>query len=400
MAMYARESVTRTPEFRQIGAFSPRRRLLPAIPLLGVALLVTGCPPDTRIDVAALHDKEYQLEDVEPVAVTEDSLQLTDFRPYEVSPGDVLKVNITGLSENYEETAIKARVHADGKVNLPMVGRIEVNGLELEEVERAIVAAYVPDFIKSISVYVDLDETEQTTVMVAGAAGVRGLVTLPRNERNVLYALKASTGLSATASSRVRVIPVRPDRDPSIYDLADINDLRRALIASPLQSGDLILVEPEDASAVFLTGLLNAPGPIDIPRGSTLSVMRAIAAAGGLVDFLAPTEATLWRRMPNGEQVRVKLDLGKIMNGEDADLALASGDIIDIPHTAKTRFLQWAVENVKIGPFGATAVYDPILEYRANRFRNTGSGGGFFTSIFDNVLSTATISQAVRTATP
>lgn len=398
--MYARESVTRTPEFRQIGAFSPRRRLLPAIPLLGVALLVTGCPPDTRIDVAALHDKEYQLEDVEPVAVTEDSLQLTDFRPYEVSPGDVLKVNITGLSENYEETAIKARVHADGKVNLPMVGRIEVNGLELEEVERAIVAAYVPDFIKSISVYVDLDETEQTTVMVAGAAGVRGLVTLPRNERNVLYALKASTGLSATASSRVRVIPVRPDRDPSIYDLADINDLRRALIASPLQSGDLILVEPEDASAVFLTGLLNAPGPIDIPRGSTLSVMRAIAAAGGLVDFLAPTEATLWRRMPNGEQVRVKLDLGKIMNGEDADLALASGDIIDIPHTAKTRFLQWAVENVKIGPFGATAVYDPILEYRANRFRNTGSGGGFFTSIFDNVLSTATISQAVRTATP
>ena len=46
------------------------------------------------------------------------------------------------------------------------------------------------------------------------------------------------------------------------------------------------------------------------------------------------------------------------------------GDILDVPHTAKTRLRAWAAANIRIGPFGVTAMYDPVADQRARILRN------------------------------
>ena len=125
-----------------------------------------------------------------------------------------------------------------------------------------------------------------------------------------------------------------------------------------------------------------------VESGTSMTVMQAISAGSGLVDFLAPEEATLWRRLKNGERVRVKLELADIMDGTAEDVALYPGDILDVPHTASTRARQWFVENVHFGPFGLTATYDPLADRRAKLLRNDNGGNGF-QGIFLNTLQSS-----------
>jgi hypothetical protein len=195
-------------------------------------------------------------------------------------------------------------------------------------------------------------------------------VQLPRNERNVLYALAAAGDYTSFGTSRVRVKPVQPDAPDVVYDLTDVDDLRRALVAPPLQAFDTLVVEAAETSAVYVIGLVNHPGPVRIPPQTTLTVLRTIAAAGGLLDFLKPQEATLTCRLANGEQKRVRLDLAAIQKGLVEDIPLKPGDILDVPHTAGTRFRQWFANNIRLGPFGVQSVYDPVQVYVAEILRN------------------------------
>ncbi len=359
---------------------------------LALALVITGCPPDNRIDVAALEKIERQRQqqaESQPVRIDESRIGLTDNQPIRVVPGDVLTLHITGLDEGYEETAVRVRVHADGKIDLPLVGPLSVEGMDLETVERAITSAYVPRYVKDLSVYAELTGKHQTTVFVAGAAGLRGLVKLPRNQRNVLYALQKAGGFGPESALRVRVIPARSSQEPVVYDLTDINDYRRALTAPPLQTGDMLIVEPADLNVVYTMGLVAKPGPIEIPPGSKLTVMRALAAAGGTTELLNPSEATLWRKLPDGRQLRVRLDLAKIRQGQQPDIVLRSGDILEVPETADTLFQRWVLDNLQIGPFGVTVVYDPLLERRSKQLSG-GNGGGLYRTLFTTLGQAAT----------
>lgn len=327
--------------------------------------LPAGCEDNNRISLAALRQVEAQRTAPPPLDLERPQITLADVAEQRVTPGDVLSLRLLGLTGPLEETRLHVRVQDDGRITLPMVGELGVESLTLAGVERLVREAYVPSRVRDLTVFAAVEAGRETTVLVQGAAGRAGLVTLPANKRNILYAVASADGFSKNASRRVVLKPARTDRPEQSYNLADLNDLRRAVSAPPLETGDFVFVEPAEPSVIYLTGLLNRPGPLEVRPDSTLSLARAISAAGGLKDFLDPREATLWRVLPSGEQVRVKLDLARIMAGKGEDLALLPGDILDVPHTPHTRFRQWLAENLLVGPFGVTAVYDPMADRRA-----------------------------------
>ncbi len=357
-----------------------------AVTLATLLMFAPGCA-DSRITLSDLDRLETETAQVEPVALDTSTLALTEMRPYTVSPGDVLNVTLTGLAGQYSQIMLHLRVHDDDAVMLPMVGQVTVTGLDLKGAEKAIYDAHVPTYVKDMSVFVELGESEVTTVVVVGAAGESGLVRLPRNERNLVYALSRAAGFSSMGSGRVCIQPARPERPELTYNLTNINDLRRALLAPPLESGDLIVVEPAEMNAIFVTGLVNAPAPIPLPQHGNLSLVRTLAAAGGLRDFLDPEEATLWRKLPGGQQVRAKIDLADVLAGKAPDIALRPGDVLDIPHTAKTRVREWVAANIRIGPFGLTAVYDPAADYRARLLRSNGGDDNLMRAAFFQGIS-------------
>lgn len=352
------------------------------------ALALGACAADKRISIMELEDLERAAMQVPPTPVEHGALALAELQPYTVGPGDVLSIRMYGLAEErYTPTTLELRVQDDGAILMPVVGPVRLAGLNLRQVEQALIAAHTPGVVKDLSVYVQLIEPESTTVLVLGTVATPGLVRLKHNERNVVYALATAGGFGSTAtaggfssanSGRVHVRPIRPEREPVVYNLNDVNDVRLALLAPPLESGDMVIVEPAESNAVYVTGLVNAPGAVPVPVNGSLSLVRTIAAAGGVRDFLDPPEATLWRRLPDGQQVRVKVELADVLAGHSPDFALRAGDVLDVPHTPETRFREWVAANIRIGPFGVTAMYDPVADYRArvlrgDQFRESGT---------------------------
>ena len=345
---------------------TPSARHIHSILALGGLLLlyVSGCAPDDRISVAALR----QMSDTTPAEsppIEPTQLPLTELQPYRVVRGDVLSITLLGLREDsYAPVEFILRVHNDGTITPPVVGPVKVADLTLPEAEHALIEAH-RDVAHDLSVYVRLSGPENTTVLVHGAVTSPGLIRLPWNERNILYAVSAAGGFFPAGSGQVRLEPIRPERDALVFDFNDINDVRRALSAPPLESGDVLTVASQPGEVVLVTGLVNAPGPVAVPHEGNVSLVRTVAAAGGLRDFLDPQEATLWRVLPTGEQVRVKVDLTDVLAGKAEDLALYAGDVLEVPHTAHTRFREWVAQNIRLGPFGVTAVYDPVAVYES-----------------------------------
>lgn len=363
-------------------------------------LPATGCNKDTRISLDALQQLEaQQIAEIEPVPVETQDLKLTEIVPHTYAPGDVLAITLTGLTDVYSTTQLTQRVDREGNITLPLIGKVNVGTCDRRDVDAEIERKYVPEYVKSLSVYTKLIQPEATTVVVLDATGTPRLTTLAGDKRNVLYAVASAQTTSLTAAQRVRVRPVRAGGNEQSYDLTDSNDLRLAMLAPPLESGDLVIVEEAAPSAVYVTGLVNMPGVVPVPRNGAVSLVKTIAASGGLRDFLDPEEATLWRKLPDGEQVRVKLELADILDGSSPDLALLPGDVLDVPHTPETRFREWVAANIRFGPFGVTAMYDPVADYRARILRNDNNDYNAFRASLLNTVGTG-IADLVIPAAP
>jgi polysaccharide export outer membrane protein len=373
------------------GCVAQPHLFLATLALAGLFTITTGCQHDERITLAELVELERQVEVAdEPVPVVAEQIALSDYQAYRIAAGDILATRILGLMEDrYNAVSLQLRVHDDGNIYLPVVGAIQLQGLTLAEAEKAIIDKHVPNIVTDMSVFVELVTPGNTTVLVLGAAAQPGLVTLQENECNPLYALAAAGGFTEAGSGVIHVRPVDPEQQAVTYNLNRINDVRRALLSRPLQPGDVVEVEGAPASSIYVTGLVNQPGAISVPANTQLSIRRVIATAGGLREYLDIKDATLIRRLDNGEQVQVKIKLNDVLKGEEVDVAMQAGDILDVTPNLDTFVQEWAMRNLLLGPFQVTVRYDPLAQYNANRALESDRlfGGNAASSIRSSLAS-------------
>lgn len=365
---------------------------------LGVS---AGCQPDTRLSVGTFLAMEAAAGRLDqtgmPAATTqpaETTLEPWNPGPYKIGSGDVLTVNVAGLDAVGLPGSYTLRVNEQGQIGLPSVGQVPVAGMILDEVEKAIQSAYVLRFIQETQVAVEIATYRSIDLIVLGEVRTPAPVELRRDRSSILQALLAAGGPTEFADGRVTWIPSRaPDQTVSL-DLSKRADLIRAAKIGMLQDSDVLLVERRSADAVYVAGLVNIPGPVPMPTGSTMSVMQAIGAAGGTLLEYCPNEATLMRRMPNGELVRVKLELNRIKIGEDPDLKLAAGDMLIVPHNTSTRIEEFLAKAF-IFRFGLDATFNPWTHYylkKDREVRQSLSGGDGFYATFGRQLSTMDLS--------
>jgi protein involved in polysaccharide export with SLBB domain len=341
-----------------MGGMDGHRRGSSAGRLAAVGLLLgsglwwsTGGCTDNRISLAEFLEMQQEAQQAEPTTQPAEAQQQVralidrELGPYRVGPLDELLVTLTGTTEGGIVPPVPVRVDREGRIDLPLVGMVSVGGLELEDAEAAVKAAYVPNVYRSAVAHVSLVEPETTKVLVYGAVTLPGLVQLRRNERNLLFAINAAGGISELASGRVTVRRLRRPEEAVTLELTDPEQLHAALALAPLEPGDIVQVEAATPNTIYTGGLLNRPMPQVLPPGATMSVLQAIAASGGLRTDVTPREATLIRRMPDGQDVHVKLDLDRLAAGEDPNILLAAGDILWVPDTVETRVQDFVNRN-------------------------------------------------------
>jgi polysaccharide export outer membrane protein len=96
-----------------------------------------------------------------------------------------------------------------------------------------------------------------------------------------------------------------------------------------------ILVKEYAARRVSVLGEVKKPGTVEIPPEEALTLLQAVAYAGGFQN-VAKTDDIVVRRMINGKETKIKVNATKLMKAEseESDYPLEPGDIVYVP----TRF--------------------------------------------------------------
>jgi polysaccharide biosynthesis/export protein len=214
-------------------------------------------------------------------------------------------------------------------------------------------------------------------VTVLGAVVRPGVQKLPRSSSDVLSAVAAAGGFSDEAGTVVEVMREhfaasrisKADKDgvvtasyngPSFsppplggeagfsgaaysepqapqtfrLDLADADMGRNGDYL--VGDGDVIMVLPEKDGYVHVTGLVNQPAQVKMPRDQDLYVLDAIAMAGGL-KFPVADKVYVIRRMDGMAQPAViQISVSKAKKNGDENLRLMAGDFVSVESTMLT----------------------------------------------------------------
>lgn len=173
-------------------------------------LSLMGCWAPLHIDgVPARTLPDYYRMPMRTVGMPLNYSQLTATTNGEerLGPGDLLNVTIPGLFANQGSVlpTIQVSVTNTGEVFLPLVGPVQVGGLDLTAVQKRINNAYVPQYLKDARVTAVVAERGTVTICVLGSVVNPGIYTLPRSSCDAAHALAAAGGLNPEADDVIEI---------------------------------------------------------------------------------------------------------------------------------------------------------------------------------------------------
>lgn len=254
---------------------------------------------------------------------------------YIVGPGDVLSVNIW----TSPPLSFTVQVTLEGTVIIPTVGEAKVSGLTLSEAKRIMIQKIKAKYIAS-EITITLIAPRSFNVTVSGYVlneGKYKVRSIDRVSTAVMLALSPTDSFQIQAMREIidkvsfrKILLKRNGKSLNI-------DLRKYLATGDdrynpyLLEGDWIMVQRQDQSSfVAVYGAVNKPGVYEFVQGDKLTDI--IRIAGGIIESAELDNVEIVRLDEEGKlKEKIKVNLGKILNGEEPDLVLENNDKIFIP---------------------------------------------------------------------
>lgn len=253
---------------------------------------------------------------------------------YVIGVNDALYANVNGRPELGSPLATTGKVQGsrvDGKgfVHLPLVGKIQVAGLTIEQVRERLEEAYRP-FIKNPWVVVEVSDYRSQPLYLIGQFKNPGVVYLDRPV-NLLQGIALGNGLDNSADLRgARLVRNNQILNVDIYDLLHDGAVTQNIWLRP---GDIIFVPDNKLQNVFVLGAVKKPGAVPLSHNQ-LSLVQAIAAAGGLEDLgYEERHIRIIRSLSTTRGELITLDMEKMLRGEAIPFSLIAGDIVYVPRS-------------------------------------------------------------------
>src|SRR5262249_34405398 len=161
---------------------------------------------------------------------------------------------------------------------------------------------------------------------VVGEVAKPGIVPI-YSSQNLLDILSASGGLKDTASTEILIRRRGKPADPEKVQLGRDGQSFSGSIVD-VSPGDQVIVP--QAGIVYLLGDLHRPGGYTMSDNGTISLLQAMAMAGGTTRTASENHTRLIRATPGGYEDRTIL-LKDIMKGKQKDFPLHARDIIYVP---------------------------------------------------------------------
>jgi len=95
----------------------------------------------------------------------------------------------------------------------------------------------------------------------------------------------------------------------------------------------LIKVTKTESSQIVIFGEVKKPGILPVPVGEPVTLLKAIALAGGFTELASPDRVRIVRKEPDGGTTTIKARVSGMLGGskKDPDIKLEPGDVVVVP---------------------------------------------------------------------
>ena len=257
---------------------------------------------------------------------------------YVLGPGDSLSIDLWGsVSQRLQRV-----VDREGRVALPEVGTIEVNGRSLMDVQHSVQSALRSQF-RDIQADVSLARLRTVRVYVVGDVQRPGAydVSSLSTPLNAVY-------IAGGPSSRGSLRTIRQYRARRLVQQVDVYDLLLHGVHSGmerLQAGDTVLVPPLGPE-ITIEGMVRRPAIYEL--GGEKSLSEALELAGGVLPTGTLRSIDIDRLQAHDRRSMLRVDLPELNNQAAVtkildDFQIQDGDRIRIspilPYSEKTVYL-------------------------------------------------------------
>jgi polysaccharide biosynthesis/export protein len=243
-----------------------------------------------------------------------------------IGPGDVLHLEVLDTPELEQHP----RVTDGGMIPLIGVGSAKVAGLTPEEaadkVRQLLISKH---YMNHPDVTVTVDSYARQTVSVLGQVKAPGTYSIA-TPRSVMSVISLAGGLTDSADYRITIQHHDGPDKPTKYTLSNDPDVAIANDVK-VNPGDTVIVPR--AGIAYVLGDVGRPGGFVMQNNhSQLTLLQAVALAGGTLSSAVPSHARLIRRSDSG-YTETQINFSAIQKGKARDLQLNPDDVIYIPYS-------------------------------------------------------------------
>jgi polysaccharide biosynthesis/export protein len=266
----------------------------------------------------------------------------------QIAEGDLLDIVIFDTPE----LSGRFRVNLKGDILLPLAGTLHVAGMTLAEITDAVSERYKDaKILVAPEVTVFVAEFTRRTITITGEVRAPGVFPIAA-PRTLTDTLAMAGGLNDTASRTVSIVHAADPRQ-IIHVTLNVG----AQTPQSIQEGRMEILPGDSifvarSGIVYLVGELMRPGGFQVEHNNRLTLLEAVALAGGLTRTAKASQSRLIRRSATGRE-EMRVNLQKVLYGGGPDLLLTDGDIVFVPNSVRKEYTQTIIN----GAIGAATSY-------------------------------------------
>lgn len=260
-------------------------------------------------------------------------------RNYQLGVNDQISIRSLHASEINDKAV---RIDTSGSINLPLIGRVQIAGLTIQQAEAAISRQLVP-YYRDVDVSVNVTEFKSQPVSVLGAVHMPGVYQM-QGQKTLIELISLAGGFDVDAGYALKVTRRREYGPPSAgrireekdYYVSEVNTSALVAAKDPALN---FSIEPNDvisvprANLVYVVGEVKKAGGFPLREKENVSVLQALAMAEGLASTARPKNAKILRPGPDGQRrIELAVDLKRVLAGQDTDIPMQPDDILFVPN--------------------------------------------------------------------
>jgi len=247
-----------------------------------------------------------------------------------IGPEDLLEISVF----EFPELNLKVRVSEDGSIYLPLLGEIQTDGLTVEQLQERLRDQLAQDYLKDPQVSVFVREHGSKRVSVLGTVAKPGVYEV-LGTRTLLQVLSQAGGLQEDSGEELYLIRTAPDGEFTRIAI-NLNDLMLShdpKLNHLILPGDIISVPRDVTISIYVDGAVKTPGRLEEKASRPVTLLQAIARAGGPTERANLKGISILRQQEDGTQLVLEINLKRIRKGKDPNPVLLDGDVIVVPET-------------------------------------------------------------------